>query len=288
MESESSFYLTLPSNTTTTFVNNKPQSYRVQLAKPISLDGKWEVALTEIQYPHNWTNITEESIFKIYVPREDEKGSGKEMDRRNMLMLKLNLKNPPSYDRFFIKLPIGYYANAQDIFEKIIEAAKEQYATLNKDAYTEFPFSFKINVNSQKGELNSSKTAYFIRIAGTQILQALGIYRDHVTDYINSYLDFPIRSFTPFSVHQPTLYVYSDLVRHQIVGDKMVPLLRIVTTTGNLGQTITQTFTRPYYLPVSKGYISTVEIQINNDSGDQIKFLSGKVVCVLHLRKCGI
>ena len=92
MESESSFYLTLPSNTTTTFVNNKPQSYRVQLAKPISLEGKWEVALTEIQYPHNWTNITEESIFKIYVPREDEKGSGKEMDRRNMLMSKLNLK----------------------------------------------------------------------------------------------------------------------------------------------------------------------------------------------------
>ena len=43
MESESSFYLTLPSNTTTTFVNNKPQSYRVQLAKPISLEvnGKW-------------------------------------------------------------------------------------------------------------------------------------------------------------------------------------------------------------------------------------------------------
>jgi hypothetical protein len=99
---------------------------------------------------------------------------------------------------------------------------------------------------------------------------------------------FPVKSIVPFSVHQPTLFVYCDIVRHQFVGNKMAPLLRIVPSSGQLGDTIVERFTRPYYVPVSKGYINSVEIQINNDSGDLIKFISGKVVCVLHLRKVGL
>ncbi|GIY01470.1 hypothetical protein CDAR_196631 [Caerostris darwini] len=55
-----SFYLTLPSDSSLHyFPNNKISSFVTQLPSPITLDGKWEVGLAEIIYPHTWYNINE-------------------------------------------------------------------------------------------------------------------------------------------------------------------------------------------------------------------------------------
>lgn len=48
------FYLTLPSNTAP---ENKTSTFTVRLPTKLELQGKWEVALSEIQYPHSWNNI---------------------------------------------------------------------------------------------------------------------------------------------------------------------------------------------------------------------------------------
>ena len=241
MDSDSSFYLTLPSNSSdATFIANKPQSYRVQLARPLVLDGRWEVALTERQYPHNWVTFDEEMILHLNIPRVDNKGETKDAD----ILFKLNDTNllterARSADQLIIHLPAGYYANAEDIFDKMIESAKVRYDSLNKDVYTEFPLSYKINTNSQKAELNCSiKGAMLYRKIGTDILTAIGIYHTDKPKAWNNSYKFPVKSVTPFSVHQPALYVYSDLVRHQLVGPSLVPLLRIVPTTGKLGDNI--------------------------------------------------
>ena len=116
-------------------------------------------------------------------------------------------------------------------------------------------------------------------------MRALGFYNPEASEQYTEEFLFPVKSLMPFSVHQPTLFVYSDIIRHQFVGNKMAPVLRIVPTSGKLGDIVVVRFDRPYFLPVCKGYINSVEIQINNDSGDLLKFISGKVVCILHLRK---
>ena len=36
---------------------NKPSLYETELAKPLDLPGEWNVALINISYPHNWTNL---------------------------------------------------------------------------------------------------------------------------------------------------------------------------------------------------------------------------------------
>ncbi|GIY69569.1 uncharacterized protein CDAR_82081 [Caerostris darwini] len=55
-----SFYLTLPSDSSLHyFPNNKISSFVTQLPSPITLDGKWEVGLAEIIYPHTWYNVNE-------------------------------------------------------------------------------------------------------------------------------------------------------------------------------------------------------------------------------------
>jgi hypothetical protein len=52
------FYLHLSSNSSLDkFPNNTVSEYRVGLQETISLTGEWEVALTEIHYPHSWNNV---------------------------------------------------------------------------------------------------------------------------------------------------------------------------------------------------------------------------------------
>jgi hypothetical protein len=52
------FYLTLPSNSSLAyFPNNTVANFRVKLAETIVLPGQWEVALTELHYPHTWSTL---------------------------------------------------------------------------------------------------------------------------------------------------------------------------------------------------------------------------------------
>ena len=52
------FYVTLPSNSSSAYYpNNTISDFTTKLFKPIDLTGKWEVALTEISFPHSY-NIT--------------------------------------------------------------------------------------------------------------------------------------------------------------------------------------------------------------------------------------
>jgi hypothetical protein len=60
MASDSSLYVTLPSNTKQ-FPANKLNSFRVRLPHRIQLEGSgWEVALVEAIYPHSWHNFVAE------------------------------------------------------------------------------------------------------------------------------------------------------------------------------------------------------------------------------------
>ena len=75
MNTENEFQLTLPSNASITFSpDNKPANYTTTLPSPISLEGEWEVALIDVQYPHNWMNITKDVyvIFLIDTTNKDK------------------------------------------------------------------------------------------------------------------------------------------------------------------------------------------------------------------------
>ena len=62
------FYLHLPSNSSLDkFPHNTLTEYRVSLPQTLNLTGEWEVALTEIHYPHSWNNIQQ---FRFYVRNE--------------------------------------------------------------------------------------------------------------------------------------------------------------------------------------------------------------------------
>ena len=59
-----------------------------------------------------------------------------------------------------------------------------------------------------------------------------------------------------------SLYVYSSLVEPRIVGNSVVPLVRIVPVTGKHGQVVSTHFVNVHYLPFLGKEFGTVEIDI--------------------------
>ena len=78
-----------------------------------------------------------------------------------------------------------------------------------------------------------------------------------------------------------TVYVYSDIVKHNIVGDKRAPLLRVVNINPLLGDTQTVTFQPLMYQPVSKSSFRQIAIYLRDSTGRPIPFERGAVTVVL-------
>ncbi len=82
-----------------------------------------------------------------------------------------------------------------------------------------------------------------------------------------------------------TLFVYTDLVEYQVVGNILAPLLRTVPITGVYGETVGCVFLSPHYLRLRKKTIDSVEINIKDSAGNNIGFQFGNTIVKLHLRQ---
>lgn len=85
-----------------------------------------------------------------------------------------------------------------------------------------------------------------------------------------------------------SLFVYSDIVENRLVGDVMVPLLRVVPVRGSPSdpQNIQwESFKHVQYIPVNRTRADTIEVNISRDNGQSVPFESGKVVLTLHFKK---
>lgn len=81
-----------------------------------------------------------------------------------------------------------------------------------------------------------------------------------------------------------TLYIYTDIVDHQIVGDAYVPLLRCIPVQGKAGDCINNIYDKPHYIPLNKHHIDTITIEIKADQNKNVPFRFGKVIVKLHFR----
>ena len=316
MEGQSNFFLTLPSNSSSKwFKDNKPQNYKVQLPQPLELEGKWEAALVELQYPRSWINMEKDSGATIEILRPDDLGSnkGQPMDEMYRTLYKaeqgakvfeVDLLNnikieetkihdvlpPDSIDLIHVNFPRGHYKSPHQMAAYLVDQANLIYSDelraikdIEKKKLLRFEYDEirnQVSFHSDYSEIN------------------LILYRDELPPMIGfkipihgySYHKFPTivdckGSIPPIVQKSLSFYVYCDLVKYQVVGDTLSPLLRVVPIRGEVGA---ETFIRPYYFPVNKGYISSIQIRICSEHGQEIQFQSGAVILIIHLRKCGI
>ena len=115
------------------------------------------------------------------------------------------------------------------------------------------------------------------------------------TEEFYKYFGYPIELNEGLNL----LFVYSDVVEYNIVGDTSAPLLRVIpfkmASTGNESGNneqegentyhVHREFVHPHYLPVSKSYFDTVNNGIKGDLGQNVAFIRGKVTVKLNFRK---
>ena len=253
MES-SSFYITLPSNASMDFYpNNTASNYIIHMPRTFYLQGKYEVALAEIQYPHTWKTMTDKDEFYMMIRPNDD-----------------------AEDITPVSIPIGYYKSVEDLVHEINDCILE--------ALNHTSVSLKYHKATRKVYLKTN--GYDITFS-TPLSQMLGFSTNK-----HSYLWYDKQTVAEQQADLSrgfyTLYVYCSLCEAQVVGDYYVPLIRTVAIEGRDGDLIMKTYNNPHYVPVNTSKFDTIEINIKDDQGKNVAFESGKVLCKLHFRQRAI
>ena len=242
MEGRSSFYLTLPSNASfNVFPDNKATHFKVKLAKPVHLQGSWEVALVEVHYPNTWQNV-------------DAKSN------------KFSFTTP--YNTFEGELPVGHYKEVDDI----LDALRDEM-DMNDDLLLRYNKRTKsIQVKAHEG--------FSVKFEGG-LAHVLGFRPD--VDLKNACTsDYEI----DLSKGVYSMYMYTNMVSPQLVGDAYVPLLKIIgINKQRYGEVVSKEYNSPHYLPVETKEFDTVEVYITDDTGTPFSFAWGKVIAKVHFRR---
>ena len=254
------------------FPNNTLTNYTTRLHTRLELGepGSWEAGLAEIHYPHTWKNVFE--------PRMDPERINPE------LLEDTDPLYPPHRDDYSISafpllnqylhdnhpLEPGHYKKVSDVV-KIYDRRLSQFAKFTWDRSQS---RVRIHVHQDK------------RIILTDALARLW----HIEKDLNAFMKDGGKTFEGKRVDDvfpdiAHMYVYCDLVNHQLVGDSRVPLLRIVPLTGRAGENVTTVYENIQYVPVRGGPVQNIEVDIRDDTGRPISFRYGRVVVSLHLRK---
>ena len=230
---------------------NTLTSYQVRLPQPISLEGDWEVGLSEIQYPHSWYNV---GRFRLAVfPEHMTVTAG------------------------IVTLYEGFYHTPGLLISELnrITAKSKLLEWSKKVEFLYNPIQQKTLLKVDKG-FKLKMDQNLCRILGYECESEAVIFTEgtHRAKYV---MDLR-QGFD-------NLYIYTNIIEPRVVGDSMAPLLRIVPSSGKHGEVVRYVFNPTHYVPLLFKSFETVKVDIRDDTGTVVPFESGKVVVTLHLRR---
>ena len=247
------------------YPNNTQAEFTNVLSEPLDLTNH-EIALTEFSYTSSFLNIKENFTA--------------------LVIKKINLNDniiKTEYDE--IQLEKGYYPTNENFLNyanRILQKKVGKKYGLGPETFEYKPIRQIINVHVPS----------MIQIELTPIMCEICGFKPNNDEYhvLRNPTDGS-RKFEadwPADIHQGlySLYIYCDLVSHQIVGDVKVPLLRTIGIKPNkVTEQITKTFLDPHYLPVAKNFVDKIQFFIFDDQGRPISFQRGKTLVKLHIRQ---
>lgn len=259
METQKSFYMTLPSNVKSTDQHeNLISHYTTYLPKTLNVRN-YEVALSEICYPHSFDNIYEPinhvTFSKIIIG---------DMGRKTK------------------RIPPGYYKTMEDV-AAAINAIK--------------PKSFKGEVGFEKFGRQRAKIVLFNREKMELhpiLAQLLGFNENEwfaqmdMGEPEDSRMRFKAERQGNMNSLYYNMFIYSSICTNSIVGNQYYPLLRTVNVQGEEGDYIHKTFENGHYVKLASDSLTRIDIRITNDQGELVKFTYGKVIVKLHFRKIAL
>ena len=216
------FYLVLSSNSSLNIFQENKTSYKVQLPYPLELEiTKWEVALSEIQFPNNFSTIGDgrNRIIKQYLsPSRDDlnylynnvegKGNKEKLDK---------IENATWKQDYVYQVSIGVLPGIYDDIEQILSQLRNaELKNIRNIDYYYHPITQKVYINLiEKCRLDFSKSDFGY---------CLGYHPDEMLPAAKHH----ISQNTAKSDLYHTCYIYTYIVQNQLGENLNAPLLRVV------------------------------------------------------------
>jgi hypothetical protein len=216
----------------------------------------------------------------------------------------------------YVNVPSGKYSSQQELGNALADAVTPPLATDHNISVPKL-FDYHYDAETKTGQYSilHDKLSVFLVLEQSVLAVALGLtYRQVLpqivtgsdTDGKRDIVSFDLPEYRtvyfltgnagtsilrkPIYMHDASIdsiYVYSDIVEPQLVGDAVAPLLGIVPIKAIRGSRQFFTFKVPMYLPISTQNFSSIHVSLRTTRGKPIPFPenSPNVVCVLHFRR---
>lgn len=294
------------------YPDNTVAAYKVMLPQRIELEGKWECALADIQFPVSWFNVPPDEYFKV-VARSGPNAVGAYID-----------VGEPA-----IAVPSGYYQSPSELLDAIKsvwtnywEKVRNKLSALPEETPNRLkevvPPGTYLNHADRliKRRADDEQVPYMNEKSLTIALQkqcnkaifrlSKSGYELKLTDVLADILDIDPKSFSmveegwwsnarkktyisrssvDLNRGNHSMYVYCSVVSDSVVGDKRVPLLRSFPISGKNTGTCSESFSRLQYIPVKSNNFDCIEVNLRNEQGNLVPFNYGHSCCVLHFRR---
>ena len=298
MNNSDEFYLTLLSNSSLNyFPKNTSANFCTQLPKTIHLEGEWCVGLSEIQLPCSFFTVNDgENViyceYKIIIKKKSNKAvlAGYFNDERLSAWIVSNVSRGYTLEKLLSKFenlnkPIEIHAHYKtkidagnyESVEGILKALNE-VNILQKDCV-----EFRLNNGSKRIHVASSSTEMTSLRLSSKLSLQLGFEPD--VNILNKISTYPSNILLGLPSQ---LFIYSDIIEPQLIGDVFAKVLRIVVVDNNkytYGTHRVQFFSQPHYTPVLKREFEHIEIDIRTATGERTPFQFGTVCVKLHFKR---
>lgn len=301
-------YITLPSNTDP---NNKTGDFTVHLPATLQLDGNWEVGLSEIIYPHTWVNLhsylekdtgmrSTAIIVEFYEGRPMEiivpSANFENITELLTAITQATIDAVGEYKLRSKRDDVIFTADLHTMQEKLVEeqnrqeVAKEsnlKEVVLQRQRIMELVSKFDEKFKFEYDQITKRVCVFFDeghigRIVLSEHLQnMLGFESKYLTETGES-----AKYMSDMNSGVQALYLYTNFIEPQMIGTGYHQVLRIIHVDNTeFNRSVEKVYYAPHYLPVSVKQLSFIRIRVGTDSGALVPFMSGKIICKLHLRK---
>ena len=260
------FYTTLPSDSSMKYYpDDTVACFTTKLPKEISLDGKWEVGLSEISFPLSFLTIKEKSrlhLFKEYNAGWDEPCIG---------------------ESFYFEPSL--FSDLQSFVNCINEKTKAKGAKMNVKDHDYIEITYIDDPDNPDDVCNDE----FGYIFPENFRKILGFTEKRVwidfneTESLVSPFPGNINATLPESV-----YVYSNICEASIIGDTCATILRVIPinySKKRYGDTYHVNISHVNYIPLLSNSFQDIEIDLRDRLGQPLPFVTGPSCVTLHFRR---
>ena len=200
------------------------------------------------------------------------------------LASKLQKSDPKEFGTYgqILWLPASNYEGVKGLCETICYHFNEKFKVLKPPVKLEYMLDngrVKFNCDTAKVWFVSTTPYLFQRLALTPVERivdgrTLYLLPHNVIGLKKAYLD---------EIH--SIFVYSDIIDYQIVGNSKAMLLGVFPTKGAHGEQQSWQFNPLQYITVKMRTMQSIQLKLCTPTGNLVPFQSGDTLCRLHFKR---